>query len=160
MPLRFYYNTVICSPDTHNRLGHFATHWDGRNLPSGAHEVWNNIFVVQDTKRYPGTPHEYLARHISCQQSTAGTWHLDYNCYHRDVPGSIATPFFWNIQDSRNVNRESFDSLALFKGSSKFTLSASMYSDGTTGHEQHGVQENPQFVDLDARDYRPQSTTR
>ena len=154
-PLRIYYSTFIQSPDTENNYPMRMMH-GGKNLTSGNREHWNNILVLMDNKRYTGSGGDAVAQHLNVQQSTAGTIRSDYNLYYRDVP-SPSTVFFNEIGNSFNSGEQNFASLAAFRASARYTTSAGMYTDGTAGHEQHGVQEDPRFVHLAAMDYRPQS---
>jgi Concanavalin A-like lectin/glucanases superfamily len=160
-PFRTYYNTYILSPDSRDRRGLGIVPQDGRNLPGGAHAVFNNIFVILDNRRYPtknAGAADYVTRHYSTENSAAGTQQFDYNAYHRDIPRPIETAFFREFQTSQGADREDFATLTAWRASAKYAQSAGMYTDGTAGHEHHGVQENPQFRDLSARDYRPQSS--
>jgi Concanavalin A-like lectin/glucanases superfamily len=138
---------------------------NSHNVPAGRqHEVYNCIFAVIDNKRYPlQSRSDCVAFHLSCQRSTAGVHRYDYNCYFRDVPSSI-DPIFKEIQNSLNASAANYTSLADFRGSAHKTTSESMYASGTgglaaaigiDGHEEHGVQVDPGFVDLANRDYRP-----
>jgi hypothetical protein len=157
--------TIIHAPDTHS---HFSISQGpspgGKTIPGGrAHEVYNCILAVIDNKRYPGHyPNDGVAYHLSCKAADAGINRYDYNCYWRDVPEPV-DPLFREIQDSRQTNLEDFASLAAFRASDKASISASMYasapgafsgSDGTDGHEEHGVEVDPGFVDPQNRDYR------
>jgi hypothetical protein len=156
---KLYYCTMIHSPDSTagDELVILGTNPQNNAVPAGfAHEVFNNIVVVMDNQRYSHSSGDPAAFRLSCKRADAGIHRYDYNCYWRDVPRPVDN-LFKEIQDTRKVNRESFASVNAFRASRKYALSASMYSDGTTGHEQHGVEEDPRFVNLGARDYRPTS---
>ena len=124
---KLYYCTMIHSPDTTagSDIIIIGTSPANHNVPVGmAHEVFNNIVVVMDNERYTNGNGDAVAYRLSCKQADAGTHHYDYNCYWR------AVPIRWilkEIQDSRNVNRQSFASLDAFRASGKYALSASMY---------------------------------
>jgi hypothetical protein len=131
------------------------------------HSVFNNIFVIMSSRRYDNTGAggngDQIVAGICCQQSSAGTQRYDYNCYDRSrQAGPFATNAFKDIRYSMANNVSQYASLANFKSNNfsggsggHFAQSAGMYSDGTTGHEQHGVQVDPGFVNLSALDYRP-----
>jgi hypothetical protein len=158
--------TIVHSPDgTAGETMVQGTSPANHDLPSGrAHEVYNCIWALIDNKRYPdGDVGDGVAFRLSCQASAAGIHRHHYNCYWRDVPSPIDA-MFKEIQSSRNANRENFASLSAFRASGKKTQSVSMYasaagafagSNGTDGHEEHGVQIDPGFVDFANRDYRP-----
>ena len=158
--------TIIHSPDgTAGECMVQGTSPANHNIPGGrAHEVYNCIWALIDNKRYPdGSQGDAVAFRLSCQASAAGIHRHDYNCYWRDVPSPIDA-MFKQIQSSQNTNRENFASLSAFRASGKKTQSESMYasaagafsgSHGTDGHEEHGVEVDPGFVDLANRDYRP-----
>jgi hypothetical protein len=157
------YNTFICCADAakvNSYSNVMSTMPGGTNVPAGAaHECFNNLVCTIAVRRFPdhATPGDSVSARVSCQASSAGIHRYDYNLYFRQLPGSAVQPFFWEWQNSRGSGRESFTSLADFRASGKKTTSESMYSDGTDGHEHHGVQQDPQFRDLANRDFRPQS---
>ncbi len=159
--------TFVWSPDTH--LGssiNLGPSHNAHTIPSGhAHELYNNISAIIDTQRYPyaEVDNDIISFGIGCKYPDAGCYRLDYNCYWKDVP-SPNQGFCSNWVDSRNTNAEAFATLAAFRSSGKKTLSEAMYSsivgafsssNGTDGHEEHGVQVDPGFVDIANRDYRP-----
>jgi hypothetical protein len=160
---KIYHNTFVVAPNCGKAVGRgpmIGTSDGGHNVPSGmAHEVYNNLVTCISSRKYPdaGSTGDSVASRISCQASTAGIWRLDYNLYFRSFPGTPDEPAFLDMQNSQNSGRSSYASLAAFRASAHKTTSHSMYSDGTTGHEQHGVEQDPQFVDHLNRDYRPQS---
>jgi hypothetical protein len=167
-PRKMYYNTILVVPCSGKDLGRgacIATDLAGRNIvpSSWQHEVFNNIIWMKSHQRYDSLSNnnDCLVNRMSCQASAAGIHRFDYNLYHRGISGAV-TPMFYEIQDSLNVNKQSFTSLVALRASAKFTLSASMYSDGTTGHEQHGVEEDPLLVSIpgygNGLDYRPRSS--
>ena len=166
-PRNFCYNTVIMSAN--DRFDQQTTIEPGpginnQNITSGlVHSVFNNIFCIRSSRRYDNTEaggvYDQIVAGICCQQSAAGTHRYDYNCYDRTrQAGPFAIPAFRDVMNSNQSGVHAYGSLSDFKngvGGSHYATSASMYSDGTQGHEQHGVQVDPGFVNLSGLDYRP-----
>lgn len=170
-PRDFCYNTIIVSGNDRFDQNTTIEPSPGINTPnitSGlVHSVFNNIFCVMSSRRYDNTEAggtaDQIVAGICCDQTTAGTQRYDYNCYDRtNQAGTLVTNAFKDMRDSAGVNESQYASLAAFKSNTfsggsggHYATSAGMYSDGTAGHEEHGVQVDPGFVDLAALDYRP-----
>ncbi len=157
----------------------------GLDVPSDwQHEVYSNILVIYGSRPYrtPNTTGkrdwtngaslgDFIVNKLSCLHSAAGTQRYDHNVYSRLITWTPHSPAFLAIQDSNNKNNSNYSSLADFKANvfsggsgGHFARSASMYAagtggvfagDGTAGHEQHGLEVDPGFVDVAALDYRP-----
>jgi len=137
------------------------------------HEVYNNIFMITGSRSYthPKTVAapfrgDWIVCRYSSAKSVAGTQRYDYNIYCRSVPWTPICPEFVNFQDSKGVNVSHYSNLANYKNNvfssgsgGHYARSSSMYSDGTAGHEQHGAEQNPNFVDINGLDYRPRGSS-
>lgn len=130
-PWKIYNNTILMA-DARNgnwvRLGAGYEYAYSTFFPGNPHEVYNNIFVQ--------TANHMVARSVRVAD---GSQILDGNLYYfSSTP--LTNPIFENFSDGLSIRN--FNSLAVFKKSSFFTSSKSIYA---KGFENSGIQANPQL---------------
>jgi hypothetical protein len=187
MPLKFFNNTVVFSPDQQGSIDFWVAHVRGDNpvIRSGAfHEVFNCIYVRNDYQRYYGknpsagapssgegwsAQSDEMVGRIVCGGGSKELY--DFIILHRDVP-SVVSNYFREIVDTPVSGQAAsshggadYTSLSNWLGSSKFTNSKGIYSPGFFANS---YQVNPQMPSapsggnvgsFDARrNYRPAAT--
>jgi len=184
---KWYNNTIIFNPDDPPNRGMAMGHRNNDGLCSGvATEVFNNICIRHDTKRYVSNEGTAPANGDAAEdgmdvKNSSGGYNLeyrDYNLYYRDIPKDPKTGAFsdkkWANMNLRwfGANNPSFDYIrsntGKEPGSSVFYGSAYWTESKNTGYapgwETNGSDADPQIPSVSGTfpanrmDYRPQNT--
>jgi hypothetical protein len=170
MPIKFFNNTVIFSPDQQGSINFWMAHIRGDNpAVRSYHEVFNCIYARSDYQRYygknpttggaPAGGEAWVAQSdeiVGRVVSGGGSKELyDFIILHRDVP-SVVNNLFREMVDTPVAGQaasahggQDFSSLSAWLSSSKFTASKGIYPARagvpTGGFFANSYQVNPQM---------------